>query len=330
MSTPETIDAEIEVPERQEEKPKSELAVIPRNEQELAAMEKEVEMIGRMAEISRKRTEQILKLGYKGDFVAFGNEGKQKVSISTAFALRVAPKLGIEIVDVEKEMIRHKDDRGEWVQFTYSARAIYRGMAFPIQSQADTRMKFFAVVDGVLKPLAEVKMPDVQTAAYRGLYKEACKVCLGLHQLPYDVVVAVLGADAISGYNFQSGQRSSSTAAAPTDQKMDCPDCGKPMKLRNKKDGSGKFWGCSGYPDCKKIVGYKDQPATQAPPPDDMAVQDETWNMVLDMVDNDPAKAKTELKVKYACLDLEKATGKTLTDVFNKVKADHIAWKGEK
>jgi DNA topoisomerase-3 len=43
----------------------------------------------------------------------------------------------------------------------------------------------------------------------------------------------------------------------------DCPDCGKPMRLRQggKSKGKGKgkskpssFWGCSGYPDCKKTM----------------------------------------------------------------------------
>ena len=37
-----------------------------------------------------------------------------------------------------------------------------------------------------------------------------------------------------------------------------CPQCGKPMSLRTAQKGknAGKqFWGCSGYPECKGIVG---------------------------------------------------------------------------
>jgi ERF superfamily/Topoisomerase DNA binding C4 zinc finger/Putative quorum-sensing-regulated virulence factor len=30
-----------------------------------------------------------------------------------------------------------------------------------------------------------------------------------------------------------------------------CPDCGKPLVQRARKDGTGKFMGCSGYPGCK-------------------------------------------------------------------------------
>ena len=36
-----------------------------------------------------------------------------------------------------------------------------------------------------------------------------------------------------------------------------CPQCGKPMALRTAQKGknSGKqFWGCTGYPECKKIA----------------------------------------------------------------------------
>ena len=35
-----------------------------------------------------------------------------------------------------------------------------------------------------------------------------------------------------------------------------CPDCGKPMALRTSKNG--KFYGCTGYPECKKTMPYID------------------------------------------------------------------------
>lgn len=35
-----------------------------------------------------------------------------------------------------------------------------------------------------------------------------------------------------------------------------CPQCGHPLKERQRKDGSGSFLGCIGYPNCKFI--YKD------------------------------------------------------------------------
>lgn len=46
-----------------------------------------------------------------------------------------------------------------------------------------------------------------------------------------------------------------------------CEVCGKPMKLRERKDGSSKFWGCTGYPACNFTDKYKEP--TGPEPPDD-------------------------------------------------------------
>ncbi|MBI3774154.1 MAG: topoisomerase DNA-binding C4 zinc finger domain-containing protein, partial [Gammaproteobacteria bacterium] len=51
-----------------------------------------------------------------------------------------------------------------------------------------------------------------------------------------------------------------------------CPGCGKPMRMR--KGSSGPFWGCSGYPDCKKTLpaeGKKRRAATVRVPVDKKA-----------------------------------------------------------
>lgn len=42
---------------------------------------------------------------------------------------------------------------------------------------------------------------------------------------------------------------------------FNCPECGKPLSRRSRKDGSGYFWSCTGYPDCKFIADdWKDEP----------------------------------------------------------------------
>ena len=41
----------------------------------------------------------------------------------------------------------------------------------------------------------------------------------------------------------------------PSDHIPNCPLCGRPMVLRTAKQGKNKghsFWGCSGYPDCRR------------------------------------------------------------------------------
>ncbi|MCP5489252.1 MAG: four helix bundle protein [Verrucomicrobia bacterium] len=38
-------------------------------------------------------------------------------------------------------------------------------------------------------------------------------------------------------------------SVAATEKAPECPECGKPMRLRN--SSKGHFWGCSGFPDCR-------------------------------------------------------------------------------
>ncbi len=55
---------------------------------------------------------------------------------------------------------------------------------------------------------------------------------------------------------------------AEPQETMECPDCGKPMQLR--KGRFGDFWGCTGYPECKKIIDPKKK--DQAPPDPDFSM----------------------------------------------------------
>ena len=48
-----------------------------------------------------------------------------------------------------------------------------------------------------------------------------------------------------------------------------CPKCGGEMKRRTRRDGSGEFWGCVNYPECKGTVhisGTKAQPLLSREP----------------------------------------------------------------
>lgn len=33
-----------------------------------------------------------------------------------------------------------------------------------------------------------------------------------------------------------------------------CPTCGKDMQRRARRDGSGEFWGCTGFPECRGVI----------------------------------------------------------------------------
>lgn len=45
----------------------------------------------------------------------------------------------------------------------------------------------------------------------------------------------------------------SAGSTPPAEDQGKCPECGKPMRWRERKDGSGRFLSCSGYPSCKYI-----------------------------------------------------------------------------
>jgi ssDNA-binding Zn-finger/Zn-ribbon topoisomerase 1 len=49
-------------------------------------------------------------------------------------------------------------------------------------------------------------------------------------------------------------ERMQSAPARAEPEKMRCPDCGRPMIKRKSKWGDGYWYGCSGFPDCKKTM----------------------------------------------------------------------------
>lgn len=96
-----------------------------------------------------------------------------------------------------------------------------------------------------------------------------CLICL-IHQANYllDRLITRLEQDIIR----HGGHREQLTAArlaerdkqqgrpvVPAAETPQCPKCGKLMRLRTAKHGSNagsKFWGCSGYPECKGTMKY--------------------------------------------------------------------------
>ena len=55
------------------------------------------------------------------------------------------------------------------------------------------------------------------------------------------------------------GQRSAETEAPSVEAPPAplCPECERPMALRTARHGPNagrQFWGCSGFPDCKRIL----------------------------------------------------------------------------
>ena len=59
------------------------------------------------------------------------------------------------------------------------------------------------------------------------------------------------------GYKEQLASARIAERNKPDDTSPKCPDCGKPMSVRTARQGKNEgsqFWGCSGYPECKKTL----------------------------------------------------------------------------
>lgn len=120
-----------------------------------------------------------------------------------------------------------------------------------------------------------------------------CLICL-IHQANYllDRLITRLEQDIIK----HGGHREQLTAArlaerdrqqgrpvVPKEETPQCPQCGKPMRLRTARQGANagsQFWGCSAYPECKGTRKYS------APPDVDQAYQAKSPDRP-DLPDND-------------------------------------------
>lgn len=96
-----------------------------------------------------------------------------------------------------------------------------------------------------------------------------CLICL-IHQANYllDRLITRLEQDIIKegGYREQltaarlaERDRQQGRPVVPAAKTPQCPQCGKAMRLRTARQGSNagsQFWGCSGYPECKRTMKY--------------------------------------------------------------------------
>ena len=59
------------------------------------------------------------------------------------------------------------------------------------------------------------------------------------------------------GYKEQLASARIAERNKPGDSSPNCPNCGKPMSLRTARQGKNegsRFWGCSGYPECRQTM----------------------------------------------------------------------------
>jgi len=93
-----------------------------------------------------------------------------------------------------------------------------------------------------------------------------------------DLATAGIKREACDKVEFAESEDSAAKGAARGAAGKPCPKCGKPMRLRDRKDGSGQFLGCTGYPNCRHIENLAEaapeahqaapDPAKAVPPDD--------------------------------------------------------------
>ena len=120
-------------------------------------------------------------------------------------------------------------------------------------------------VNGKVAGLSHRKQDDARWLVYAewlesgDLEKQANTLICLIHQANYllDQQITAMEQAIVEqgGYKEQLLQaRLQNREPQPTETPL-CPSCGKPMRLKNARTGKNagsKFWGCSGYPDCRE------------------------------------------------------------------------------
>lgn len=137
----------------------------------------------------------------------------------------------------------------------------------PEERHSQTVRKLFRQIDAVNQKVAgqsHRKQDDARWTVYApwlessDLEKQANTLICLIHQANYllDQQITALEQAIVEqgGYKEQLLQaRLKARAPQPKETPL-CPDCGKPMRLKNARTGrnaGSKFWGCSEYPACK-------------------------------------------------------------------------------
>lgn len=95
-------------------------------------------------------------------------------------ARKIARDIGMSVENVQGQQQNIKDDKGEYIIFTYTGDAVWQGKKTPELGTCSTRDKFFGRKSGEELPLSEVPIVDVMKKAHTNLMNRAIKSALGL------------------------------------------------------------------------------------------------------------------------------------------------------
>jgi len=117
-----------------------------------------------------------LKATNASDWILFEN----KPCLQNSGCMKIAGLWGVsfESPQIEKETM--KDDRGEYITFTVSGRALFRGRVVDDIGTASTRDPLFAGKKESPKPLAEIDLNNIKKSAITNWQSRILKKILGL------------------------------------------------------------------------------------------------------------------------------------------------------
>lgn len=138
-------------------------------------------------------------------------------------ARKIARDIGLEIRNVQMMKQQIKDDKGEYIIFSYTGEAVWQGKSTPEMGTCSTRDKFFAERydktkgEKYLLPLSEINIVDVMKKGHTNLMNRCVKSALGLSFTWEEIDQATNGVitrDKCTGVSYTKGKRGGSTTKA--------------------------------------------------------------------------------------------------------------------
>lgn len=181
-------------------------------EKELAAIEKNVEFFNKVKIIALKMTKP-------SDWVDLGgnpylmDRGTENVAVA----------FGVDISDLRLSMEWAEDEKGRYYSFIAAGKAYSKKLGRYVEDigVCSQRDKFFGMIGGKFKEVAEVDMANVRRKAVTNLYNRLIKRVIGLMGVTFaDLEAAGISLKGVQKVNYKGGaQKAEAEANLPEDAK---------------------------------------------------------------------------------------------------------------
>lgn len=195
-------------------------AIVP-SANEITSIEKTVEQANRYFNVLGQIRKLAIKLTNNLDWT---NEGGNPY-LQKSGCDKIAGAFGVKIYDavIEKEVC--KDDKGEYVMYTCTAKGIWNNHEESEVGTCSSRDDFFGKhKGGVLKPLSEVDLTDVKKKAFTNMANRLIKKLLGL-SFSWEEIAQLsenkITQKTVQTVTYAAGNRGGNTDSPETKKKRD-------------------------------------------------------------------------------------------------------------